>query len=94
MTISGNCRTGLARRRRQADPMAEFDRLPPAARKWLSQAILPWSPRSVRRLWVQALRMSGGDERVAVDRLSHAEMTRLARERRAVSSPSQQGQNT
>ncbi len=93
MTMSGNCRTGLAHRRRQADPMMEYDRLPPAARRWLSQAVLPWSARSVRRLWRKALQESGGDERVALERLTRAETACLAREGGAVPRPLQQGQN-
>lgn len=91
--MCGNCRTALARRRRRADPMAEFDRLPPAARRWLSQAVLPWSARSVRRLWRKAMEESQGDERAALASLTRAEAARLTREGRAVRRPLQQGQN-
>ncbi|WP_294624201.1 DUF6525 family protein [uncultured Roseovarius sp.] len=91
--MNSNCRTRLARRRRCGDPMAEYDRLPPAARRWLSQAVLPWSARSVRRLWRKALQEAGGDERAALNRLSRAEAARLAREGGALSRPLQQGQS-
>lgn len=73
--------------------MAEFDRLPPAARRWLSQAVLPWSARSVRRLWRKALEESQGDERAALACLTRAEAARLTREGGAVRRPLQQGQN-
>ncbi|MEM6608087.1 MAG: DUF6525 family protein [Pseudomonadota bacterium] len=41
--------TSLKRKRRAADPMREYDNLPPELRAWLSTAILPWRPRSVQR---------------------------------------------
>lgn len=61
--------------RRACDPMREFDGLPPALRRWLSQAVLPWSPHSARRIWVKA---GGGQS--ALDRLNAAEAATLARE--------------
>jgi hypothetical protein len=81
--MARNIRSSLARRRRRTYPMAEFDRLPPPAREWLRQAVLPWSPRSVGRLWDRALRDSGGDIAAALSRMNRAECKRLARERRA-----------
>ncbi|WP_232279480.1 DUF6525 family protein [Roseobacter sp. AzwK-3b] len=77
-----NIRSSLVRRRRGTNPMAEFDRLPPPARDWLRNAVLPWSPRSVRRLWDRALRESAGDIAAALSRMDRAECKRLARERR------------
>lgn len=47
--------TRLRKRRRSEDPMQEFDRLPPLLRGWLSQAALPWRPRSVLRAYHRAL---------------------------------------
>ena len=73
--------------------MAEFDRLPPAARRWLAQAVLPWSARSVRRLWGRALRDAGGDEAAVLARLDRAEAARLARDNSATQLPLQQGQS-
>ena len=48
--------TNLRRRRRIGNPMHEFDQLPKPLRKWLSKAILPWSPLSVRRVWHKSIR--------------------------------------
>ena len=76
----GNLRTGLARRRRAADPMAEFDQLPPVLRGWLAEAALPWSARSVRRVYTRALAENGGDEAAALARLSAVEQQRLTRD--------------
>ena len=47
--------TNLRRRRRIGNPMHEFDQLPKPLRKWLSKAILPWSPLSVRRVWHKSI---------------------------------------
>jgi hypothetical protein len=74
-----NLRSPLARRG-PARGLAEFDRLPPALRRWLAQAALPWSARSVRRLWGRVLRESGGDEARALARLDAIEAARLKRE--------------
>jgi len=47
--------THLRRRRRCADPMRDYDRLPAELRRWLASAAFPWSPRSVRRAFERAL---------------------------------------
>lgn len=82
-----NIGSSLARRRRGTNPMVEFDRLPPPARAWLRQAVLPWSPRSVRRLWDRALSESAGDIAAALSRLDRAERQRLSRDRQGVALP-------
>ena len=48
--------TNLRRRKRVGNSMYEFDQLPEPLRKWLSKAILPWSPLSVRRVWHKSIR--------------------------------------
>lgn len=68
------------RRRRGRDPMREFDALAPPLRKWLTQARLPWSPRSARRIWERALSRSRGDPSVALALLDRAETRTLARD--------------
>lgn len=45
----GHVRLNL--RRRNTDPMADFDALPPPLRHWVAHADLPWSPASCLRLW-------------------------------------------
>lgn len=47
--------TSLKLKRRNENPMREYDRLPPELRAWLVNAALPWRPRSVRRAYEKAL---------------------------------------
>ena len=64
--------------------MRDFDRLPPALRRWLSEAALPWSARSVRAAWLRALRESGGCERRARMRMDEVEARLIARDAQKV----------
>ncbi|MEM6438758.1 MAG: DUF6525 family protein [Pseudomonadota bacterium] len=71
--------TTLKRRRRACDPMADFDRLPPDLRAWLAAAVLPWSPRSVRRAFDRALaRLS--DRAAALEELDRLQARRVAQD--------------
>ena len=47
--------TKLKTRRRQSSPLQEFDCLPPQLREWLRYAVLPWSLRSVRRIYNRSI---------------------------------------
>jgi hypothetical protein len=57
--------------------MADYDRLPSDLRSWLSQAALPWSPRSALRVWKSALKTYGNDIDAAQLHLSGIEKRRL-----------------
>ena len=73
----GQC--DLRRTRRNRDPMVAYDRLPPPLRRWLSQAALPWSPTSARRIWTRAQAKGlTADEALAV--LGRAEARTLAKD--------------
>lgn len=76
--------TSLRRKRRAADPMQCYDALPEPLRHWLSQAALPWSPTSARRLWTRACD-KGLDTQGALQALSRAEARTLARDRQSLS---------
>lgn len=78
--MSPNMQTALKRQRRRTNPMDEFDRLPPGARRWLHKAVLPWSARSVARHWAEALSRTGGDEAAAHVWLNTLERRLLARD--------------
>ncbi len=52
-TNRGN--TSLKLKRRNEDPMREYDRLPAELRAWLAAAALPWRPQSVRRAFDRAV---------------------------------------
>ncbi|WP_134682396.1 DUF6525 family protein [Paracoccus ravus] len=55
-----NLSTSL-RCRSTARPMEDYDRLPPELSRWVSTAALPWSAKSVLRLWSRLHRETGGD---------------------------------
>ncbi len=81
--MRANLSSNLSRRRKPRparDPMAEFDRLPPELRRWLTQAALPWSPRSALRAWQRALAQSRAPQD-ALARLDALQAARLARDR-------------
>jgi hypothetical protein len=78
-----NVRTTLRRRRREGDPMAAYDRLPPPVRAWLAGARLPWSPRSAARAFAAALRETR-DPQAALAALDALEARRLARDAAAI----------
>lgn len=74
-----NVRTSL-RARRHTDPMRDYDALPPPLRRWLAEARLPWSPRSVRKTWARALSRHQGDAERALAALDRAEARMLSRD--------------
>lgn len=78
--------TSLRRKRRSCDPMQTYDSLPSPLRRWLSQAALPWSPSSARKIWkrAQAQGLSADD---ALALLSQTETHTLARDKRAICQP-------
>jgi hypothetical protein len=78
--MTGNQRTRLGLDRAQRDNMAAYDSLPPALRRWLSEARLPWSPASARRAWRRALWKSMGREKGALAMMDRIEQDRLAKD--------------
>lgn len=70
--------TPLRRRKRSHDPMVAFDALPGPLRCWLTEATLPWSPISARRVWRRA-RADGLGIEATLDRLTRCETATLAR---------------
>lgn len=78
--------TSLKCRRRNADPMREFDRLPPELRSWLASAILPWSPRSAGRAFHRVMAKTR-NRREALDALSQMQQRAVARDARVTWGP-------
>lgn len=66
-------------RLRAVNPMREHDRLPAEVRQWAIHAALPWSARSLVRVWSRALRETGSKS-AALARLSAVEAQALARD--------------
>ena len=64
----------------KGDRMEEFDRLPPHLRSWLRDACLPWSPSSVKRVYLKALK-STGDYSNALLTLDIMQSRQLTKER-------------
>lgn len=60
--------------------MWEYDSLPPVLRRWLAGAALPWSARSVRRLWQTALKENGGCEHAAIAYLDRVQARQLLKD--------------
>ena len=75
--------TALERRRRAADPMMTYDTLPQPLRSWLTQAVLPWSPKSCQRIWERA-RSNGLSVGDAIVMLTEAERKTLSRDKHCV----------
>lgn len=60
--------------------MQEFDRLPSDLRKWLSEAVLPWRAKSVKRAYEKAMAQTGNKTLALkeLDNLQNRLMTRDA----------------
>jgi len=78
--------TSLKLKRRNEDPMREYDRLPAELRAWLATAALPWRPRSVRRAFDKALAETG-DRAFALSRLNAMQERIVARDAATVWGP-------
>ncbi|MGR3491859.1 MAG: DUF6525 family protein [Shimia sp.] len=72
--------TTLGSKRPSRDPMREFDALPPALRRWVAGAALPWSARSVRRAYAKA-RAKTGNEAAALRELDRLQARTVAKDR-------------
>ena len=57
--------------------MLAFDQLPVELRRWMRDAVLPWSARSCLKIWNKA-RREGLDAAAALDRLNAIEQAMLA----------------
>lgn len=77
--MAGNLATTLMRKR-GGNPMRAYDALPTDLRQWLAAAVLPWNPKSVRRVWFQAIKNAQGDTQAARAALSALERRRLERD--------------
>ena len=73
-------KTLLKKKTAKGDRMKEFDRLPPYVRRLLRNADLPWSPTSVKRAYLKALRNSGNCN-IAIAELDKMQSKQLSKER-------------
>ena len=72
-------RTKLPIRNRRTDSLRDFDKLPHPLREWLRNAILPWSPKSVRRVYHRAFSISGNID-LALAELERIQELQLAKD--------------
>ncbi len=54
--------TTLKSRKRSGNPMRDYDNLPPELRRWLSEAALPWRPKSVQQAYQKAVARTGNPQ--------------------------------
>ncbi|GLQ34250.1 hypothetical protein GCM10007939_05330 [Amylibacter marinus] len=64
--------------------MQAYDALPGPLRQWLSQAALPWSPVSAKRIW-NRVRAEGHSVEAALETLRRAEGKTLSRDKYSIS---------
>ena len=71
MKINNNLgRTSLKRKRRNENPLLDYDRLPRELRAWVANAELPWRPRSVLKAYERAF-LKTGDRNTAINELNY-----------------------
>lgn len=73
----------VRRRRRNENKMQDYDRLPAEVRVWLSSAMLPWRPRSVKRTYERALAKTQSRAK-ALDELARIERRLIAKDARSI----------
>lgn len=76
-------KTSLRLTRQNADPMRDYDRLPPELRTWLAAAVLPWRPKSVRIAFERALARTR-DKARALEELDRLQDRLVARDARGI----------
>ncbi len=79
MKASNRGQTSLKRRQRKEDKMQDYDRLPTELRIWLSAAVLPWRPKSVKRTYERALARTQSRAK-ALDELERTQSRLIARD--------------
>ncbi|MBM2322140.1 MULTISPECIES: DUF6525 family protein [Marivita] len=79
-------KTSLKLTRRQGQPMREYDRLPSELRQWLTTAVLPWRPASVKRAFDRAF-IRTRDARRALEELDDLQARLIAKDVRRVWGP-------
>ena len=73
------CKTKLTNRQRRKDSLREFESLQRKLREWLRNAILPWSPKSVRRVYHRAFSNTGNID-TALAELERIQERQLAKD--------------
>lgn len=68
MKINNNLgRTSLKRKRRNENPLLDYDRLPRDLRAWIANAELPWRPRSVLKAYERVFSKTGDRNKALIE---------------------------
>ena len=80
MKINNNLgKTSLKRKRRNENPLLDYDRLPRDLRTWVANAELPWRPRSVLKAYERAFSKTG-DRNKAMNELNNIQHRLVAKD--------------
>ena len=60
-------RTSLKRKKRNENPLLDYDRLPKELRAWVANAELPWRPRSVLKAYERAFSKTGDRNKALIE---------------------------
>ena len=72
-------KTSLKRKRRNENPLLDYDRLPRELRAWVANAELPWRPRSVLKAYERAFSKTG-DRNKALNELNYIQHRLVAKD--------------
>jgi len=72
-------RTSLKRKKRNENPLLDYDRLPRDLRAWVANAKLPWRPRSVIKAYERAF-LKTGDPNKAINELNYIQHRLIAKD--------------
>ena len=72
-------KTSLKRKRRNENPLLDYDRLPRDLRAWIANAELPWRPRSVLKAYERAFSKTG-DRNKAMNKLNNIQHRLVAKD--------------
>ena len=76
-------KTSLKTKRRNENPMREYDRLSPELRQWVASAMLPWRAKSVQRAFDRAVARTGCTD-LALQELDALQQRRVAKDARVI----------
>jgi hypothetical protein len=71
--------TNLKLKRRNENPILDYDRLPKELRKWIANAELPWRPKSVLKAYERAFSKTG-DRNEAMNELNNIQHRLVAKD--------------
>ena len=71
--------TSLKRKKRNENPLLDYDRLPKELRAWVANAELPWRPKSVLKAYKHAYLKTGNRDK-AINELNYIQNRLVAKD--------------